>query len=95
MNPSSPSAPPPLEDMAERKAAYEKQRAIDFKKWKKLIEDTDGNVTEAAATERPDLTRSQARDFGHGQMERLGLVEYARELRVKAGNSVGPGRPKK
>jgi hypothetical protein len=81
--------------MAARKLAYEKRREDDFKRWKALLEDAKGNVTDAAAELRPDLERKQARDFGWGQVRRLGLVDYARELRMKAGGPKGSGRLKR
>lgn len=88
----SPVAPPPLTAMGERKATLEKTRADLFGKWKAALEASSGNITKATETFKVE-GKSVAKSYGDYLTRSLGLVEYARELRVKAGHPRKAGRP--
>lgn len=90
-----PTAPPDLARMAARKATHERAREEDFPRWRAALVAARGNVMRAGRAEFPDLSPRAARDAANRQVRRLGLVGFARDLRVAAGGRAGPGRPKR
>lgn len=88
--PKAPNAPPELADMAARRAAHEAARSEDFPKWRQALEDAKGNVTHAGVKLFPELSRKEAYAAAARQVRRLGLVEYAKQLRAQdQGRSMG------
>lgn len=88
-----PAAPPPLVDMAKRKAEFEAKRAELFPLWKKALEAADGIVTRAAETFIfPGEVEPVGKSYGMFLTKTFDLRKYAEELRVKAGHTKR-GRP--
>lgn len=86
-----PAAPAPLLNARARIDKFEADRATLFALWKKLLESVDGNVSLAGRLEFPDEEKS--RDRAAWIVRRLGLTEYAAELRMKV-QERSMGRPK-
>lgn len=81
--------PPPLTAMAAHKDKLEAERARLFPQWKAALEAANGNVSRAAASFDPPMTR----DKGNRLTRRFQLVDYASSLRVAAtGRAMGTGR---
>lgn len=88
----TPVAPPPLLRMAARKDALELDRVVMFEFWKLALECAEGNVTLAAESSKPPMTRHK----GNRLTRRFGLVEYAASLRRAAtGRAFGPGKSRR
>lgn len=87
---SAPKTPPPLEKMTARAERLAAERQALFDELSQALKTTDGNVSEAGALLDPPVNRDRANYL----VRRVGLVEYAAELRKKAsGRSMG--RPSK
>lgn len=83
-----PAAPPQLTAMASRTERLEAERADLFNRWRCALDATNGNVCHAAALMSPPITHDRA----NWLTRRLGLVDYAKGLRV-ASTGRGMGRP--
>jgi hypothetical protein len=85
-----PQAPPALVGLDSRKRAFEAEREVLFPKWRAALQDADGNVTAAARVMFPELNGTVARNKGNKAVRRLGLADYAAELRkAKTGHARG------
>lgn len=80
--------------MAARKASIEAGRAERFATWKAALEKHDGNVSRATREIYPEITRKQANARGAAALAKLGLRQYAADLREKATGRRGAGRPR-
>ncbi len=80
-----PESPPPLVDMAALKAELERRREELFPLWKEALVASSGSITEAGQSFTPALAPLQARWL----CARLGLIEFARELRWESGDYRG------
>lgn len=86
--------PPPASAMAARAQAVERARAEIYPRLRAALEAEGGNVARAGASLWPDLTPRAARDRANRYVRRLGLVQFAAELRVAAqGRSMGRPQP--
>ena len=85
----APAAPPPLAAMVSRTAQLTADRAILFSAWQAALAANEGNVTRAAASLDPPITR----DRGNRITRRFRLLDYAASLRAATGNA--RGRPRK
>lgn len=84
-----PPAPPVLSGLTNRREQLDKERADLFRRWRAALEANGGNVTHTAKGFQPTMTRNQ----GNQITRRLGLVEYAAQLRLlNMGRSMGRGR---
>ena len=101
-----PKAPPLLEAMAALKERLEAKRKEIFPLWQAALKAADGNIHRAGREygfgthELLQPYKGKGREPALGPdtstwiTRRLGLLDYARALRVKAGLKPGPGRPK-
>ena len=87
-----PVAPPPLAAMAARKAKLEADREVLFIAWKAALEAAKGNITEATSKFTVG-GKKVSKYYGAYLTKTFGLVEYAAELRVEAGQPKAAGRP--
>lgn len=94
--PKAPTDPPACEALGERKEQLEVTRAERFPTWRAALESTAGNVTKAGAALYPDLPPDRRKSYAWFLTRSLGLLVYARELRVAAGQAgrTGRGRPR-
>lgn len=86
-----PKGPLPLVDMEALKAELERRRQELFPLWKAAIIESEGNITEAGQSF--GLTGRQGAMAARWLCARLGLIEFARNLRWERGDY--RGRPPK
>ena len=92
---TTPVGPPALDKLGAMKEAHEAERAAAFKIWRAALEAAKGNVREAAdAVLVAVLDGKTRKNRAHHQVRRLGLFLYAAELRARAGQPKGRGRPR-
>lgn len=92
--PAPPESPPPLTKLPDRLTSLAAARGTAFDALRLALAAHRGAVTRAAVSMFPDMPKGAARNKVNTLVRRLGLADYAADLRQRATGRRGAGRPK-